>query len=343
MKIAIFEIEPWERQAFEGLEGEHDLVYESGRLNRDKAQLHGDADIVSTFIHSSLNRGVLQQFSDLKLIATRSTGFDHIDLVICAEKGIKVANVPTYGDNTVAEHVFALLLAISHNLVEAVDRTRRGNFSLEGLDGFDLQGKTMGVIGTGSIGRHTAKIARGFGMEVLAFDVAPSETTAREIGFTYVGMTELLSRSDVISLHVPGTDETKNLISTEEFDAMKDGVVLINTARGSVIDTEAMLRALSSGKLRAAGLDVLAEEPAVREEAELLRSYFSKAHNLDMLLADHILLRMRNVIITPHSAFKTREAVQRILSTTHDNIGCFIQGEPCNLVNDSLSNEGASP
>ncbi|MGA7966894.1 MAG: NAD(P)-dependent oxidoreductase, partial [Gammaproteobacteria bacterium] len=184
----------------------------------------------------------------------------------------------------------------------------------------------------GSIGQHTAKIAKGFGMEVLAFDVAPHEAIARKIGFTYVEMNELLSRSDVVSLHVPGNEETKNLISTEQFDAMKNGVVLINTARGSVVDTEAMLRALASGKLRAAGLDVLAEEPAVREEAELLRSYFRKAHNLEALLANHILLRMRNVIITPHSAFKTREAVERILTTTRDNIGSFIRGKPRNLV-----------
>jgi D-lactate dehydrogenase len=341
MKIVIFEIEPWERQAFEGLEGEHELVYESGQMNATMAERYADADIISTFIHSKLDGDVLRKFSKLKLIATRSTGFDHIDLDTCAEKDITVANVPTYGDNTVAEHVFALLLAISHNLIDAVDRTRRGNFSLEGLDGFDLEGRTMGIIGTGSIGRHAAKIARGFGMNVLAFDVEPREECAREIGFTYVGMTELLSRSDVVSLHVPGTAKTRHMMSTEQFDAMKDGAVLINTARGSVIDTQAMLRALSDGKLRAAGLDVLAEEPAVREEAELLRSYFTKAHNLDTLLADHILLRMRNVIITPHSAFKTREAVQRILSTTRDNIDCFIRGEPCNIVNGSPSDRGA--
>ncbi|MEX0746070.1 MAG: hydroxyacid dehydrogenase [Phycisphaeraceae bacterium] len=340
MKIAIFEIEPWERQAFEGLEGEHDLVYENGRLDDSNVGKFADADIVSTFIHSSLSREVLERFSGLKLIATRSTGFDHIDLDTCRDKGIQVANVPTYGDNTVAEHVFALLLAISHNVVHAVDRTRRGDFSLEGLDGFDLQGKTMGVIGTGGIGQHTARIAKGFGMEVLAFDVAPREAIAREIGFTYVGMSELLSRSDVVSLHVPGNDETKDLISTEQFETMKHGAVLINTARGSVVDTEAMLRALASGKLRAAGLDVLAEEPAVREEAELLRSYFRKAHNLEALLANHILLRMRNVIITPHSAFNTREAVQRILKATRDNIDCFIRGEPCNIVEGALSNQG---
>jgi D-lactate dehydrogenase len=254
-----------------------------------------------------------------------------------------VAHVPTYGDHTVAEHVFALLLAISHNLVEAVDRTRRGDFSLEGLDGFDLKGRTMGVIGTGRIGQHTATIARGFGMDVLAFDVEPRESVAGEIGFTYVGMEELLSRSDVVSLHVPGNDKTRNLISTEQFDAMTAGAVLINTARGSVIDTRAMLRALSDGKLRAVGLDVLAEEPAVREEAELLRSYLTRTDQAGALLADHILLRMRNVIITPHSAFKTREAVQRILSTTRENIESFIRGEPRNLVPASGRNQGSRP
>ena len=339
MKIVIFEIEPWERQAFEVLEGVYELAFESGRLSQTNAEHFSDADIVSTFIHSRLTQDVLNSFPRLKLVATRSTGFDHIDLDACRQMGITVANVPTYGDNTVAEHVFALLLAISHNLVESADRTRRGNFSLEGLDGFDLHGKTMGIVGLGNIGRHTAKIARGFGMEVLAFDVAPSEAVARELGLSFVGMTELLSRSDIISLHVPGTEATKNLISAKEFDAMKNGVVLINTARGSIVDTEAMLHALSSGKLRAAGLDVLAEEPAVREEAELLRAYFSKAHNLDAVLADHILLRMRNVIITPHSAFKTREAVGRILSTTRDNIDCFLRGKPCNVVHGTRTGE----
>lgn len=261
MKTVILEFEPWEREAFEALEGAYELAYESARLNQAKAGHFSTADTVSIFIRSSLVREVSEHFSQLKLIATRPTGFDRIDLDTCAENGIGAANVPTCGDSTVAEHVFALLLAVGHNLTEAVDRTRRGNSSLEGLDGFDLQGRTMGAIGT---------------------------------------------------------------------------------ARGSVVDTGAMLHALSSGRLRAAGLDVLAEEPAVREEAELLRSYFRKSHNLAAVLADPIPLRMRNVIIAPHGAFKTREAVEPILTTTHDNIDCFVRGEPCNVVNDSPSNEGAS-
>lgn len=332
MKIVIFELEPWERQAFEDLQAGHDLVYESGRLDSAMAQQYADAEIVSTFIYSSLDREVLEKFSGLKLIATRSTGVDHIDLDTCGERAIKVANVPTYGASTVAEHVFALLLGISHHLIDAVDRTRRGDFSQLGLRGFDLQGKTMGIVGTGGIGCHTARIAKGFGMEVIAFDVKPNEAAAREIGFRYLDFRELLRQSDVVSLHVPGGKETRHLISKDELEVMKDGAILINTARGSLVDIQSLLGALASGKIAAAGVDVLPEEPVIREEAELLRSAFSREHDLESLLADHILLRLRNVLITPHSAFNTREATQRILDTTRGNIDAFIAGRPRNLV-----------
>jgi D-lactate dehydrogenase len=332
MKIVIFEIESWEREVFESLRENHQLVYEEGKLDPDSVSNHADAAIISIFIYSSLTREVLDQFPSLKLIATRSTGFDHIDLDACAERGIRVASVPTYGENTVAEHVFALLLAISHRLVDAVDRTRRGDFSLKGLRGFDLQGKTMGIVGTGSIGRHTARIARGFGMEVIAFDLRPDESVARELGFEYLDFGEVLGRSDVLSLHVPANEATRHLISEREFSLMKDGAILINTARGSVVDVRSLLNALATGKIAAAGIDVLPEEPVIREEAELLRSAFSREHDLESLLAGHILLRLRNVLITPHSAFNTTEAVQRILDTTRANIDAFLRGEPTNLV-----------
>jgi len=331
MKIAIFEIEPWERDAFKGLEGEHEVVFDERQLDAELAEEFKDAEILSVFIYSGLEAEVLEKFDDLKFIASRSTGVDHIDADYCEKHGIKVASVPDYGSSTVAEHVFALLLAISHKIVEAADRTRRGDFSQQGLVGFDLAGRTMGIVGTGDIGQHAAKIAKGFGMEVLAFDVKPNEEIAREIGFEYVDLHELLSRSDVVSLHVPGSEKTKNMISTDEFAAMKHGAALINTARGTVVDTRAMLGALADGKLRAAGLDVLPEEPVVREEAELLRSYFRETHKMDTLLADHILLRMRNVIVTPHTAFSTEEAVRRILDTTYENIEGFIKGEPKNV------------
>ena len=331
MKIAMFEMEPWERAAFEELETEHEILYREGQLDAEVAEEVADAEILSVFIYSQIDQDVLDRFDRLKLIATRSTGIDHIDIETCRARNIAVANVPTYGSHVVAEHTFGLLLAISHQLIDAVDRTRRGDFSLQGLSGFDLHGRTMGVVGTGDIGGNVARIARGFGMEVLAYDTAPRQELVEEIGLEYVDLPELLSRSDVISLHVPATDATEKMISHDEFATMKRGAVLLNTARGTVVDTEALLGALSDERIAAAGLDVLPEEPTVREESELLRSYFQEKHKLDTLLADHLLLRMRNVIVTPHSAFNTRDAVQRILATTRKNIKGFLQGEPRNL------------
>lgn len=332
MKIVIFEFEPWERPFFERLHQGHDVHYETHPLDVATAGKYSDADIVSVFVYSTLDQEVLSQFKHLQLIATRSTGFDHIDIEYCKNHNIRLSNVPVYGENTVAEHVFALLLAISHRIPEAVNRTRTGDFSQQGLQGFDLRGRTMGVIGAGNIGRKVIKIARGFEMNVLAYDTQADEDLARELGFTYADLSHLLQQSDVITLHVPGNKSTQNLISEREFAQMKDGIIVINTARGSVMDVKALLHALADGKVAAAGLDVLPEEPVIREEAELLRSFFTKKHDLETLLADHVLLHMRNVIITPHSAFNTREAVQRIINTTVANIECFLKQASQNIV-----------
>jgi len=331
MKLAVFEIEDWERDSFERLASGQEVRFLSEPLTAGNAASYSDADIVSTFIYSELGEETLSRFRGLKLIATRSTGYDHVNTSYCAEHGIRVANVPAYGDNTVAEHVFGLLLAISHNLIEAVERTRRGDFSIQGLRGFDLKGKTLGVLGTGSIGRHVIEMAKGFHMEVMAYDLYPREELARSMGFRYVALEEALRRSDIITLHVPSTPETHNFLSDREFAMMKKGVVVINTARGDLVDVQALLRAITTGKVAAAGLDVLPEEPTIREEAELLRSIAQKKP-LDVLLAGHILLRLKNVIITPHSAFDTKEAVQRILDTSLENIAAFLRGEPKNLV-----------
>jgi D-lactate dehydrogenase len=331
MKIVVFEVEEWERRAFEALEAEHEIEYVGEPLTQENATTYAAADVLSPFIYSDLSGDVLRHLSRVKLIATRSTGFDHIDLAYCNANGITVCNVPVYGDNTVAEHVFALLLAISHKLVEAVDRTRRGDFSLQGLLGFDLRGKTLGVIGTGSIGQCVIEIAKGFRMEVVAFDVRPSADVAARMGFRYTDMDELLAVSDVVTLHVPSNEKTRNMLSHREFAKMKDGVVLINTARGDIVDIRALAKAIGEGKVAAAGLDVLPEEAAVREEAELLHSVYREKYDLETMLVNHILLRLRNVIITPHSAFNTREAVERILGTTVDNILAFARGEPGNV------------
>lgn len=344
MKTVFFETEKWECDILRRLCGDYDVVFAEEELDATTAQLYKDADVISPFVHSELNGNVLGQFEQLKFIATRSTGFDHIDLEYCNENAIAVSNVPVYGDHTVAEHVFALLLAISHNIPEAINRTRRGDFSQEGLRGFDLQGKILGVIGLGNIGKRVVEIAQGFNMKVLAFDTKPDAEFAEQHAIPYVDMNTLLEESDCITLHVPGGKSTDDLLSHKEFSRMKNGVVLINTARGTIVDVKALLRAIAEGKVAAAGLDVLPDEPSIREEAEMLRSFFSKKHDLETLLADHILLHMRNIIITPHSAFNTTEAVARILHTTIENIESFMNGQQQNIVNSEqmIRNQRAS-
>lgn len=333
MNIYVFETEVWERPAFARLRDEgHTVHFVDRPLKPDEATEFADADVVSTFIYSRPTPAALDPLTHLRLIATRSTGVDHIPRNYCTKRGIAVCNVPGYGESTVAEHVFALLLTISHNMYAAVDRTRKGDFSLAGLRGFDLAGKTLGVIGTGAIGRHVIRIACGFEMNVLAYDVAPDPQLTRDYGCTYVQLEELLRQADIISLHVPSAAGTRHLIAAPQFELMKPGVVLINTARGDVVEIRALMAALASGKLAAAGLDVLPEEPTIREEAELLHRMFQRQHDLETLLADHVLLRLRNVYITPHSAFNTREAVERIIAITVENIRAFVSGQPQNVV-----------
>lgn len=332
MKIIVFEAEVHEAPRFDALKSAHELVLIGEPLTAGNVMRFADAEVVSIFIYSALDRVVLDGLPIPKFVATRSTGYDHIDTRACSERGIAVSNVPSYGENTVAEHVFALLLGISHRLPEAIDRAQHGHFSPEGLEGFDLAQKTIGVIGTGNIGRHVIRIAKGFEMRVLAFDARPDQALARKLEFRYVDLDELLSVSDVITLHVPSLPETRHLLSSEAFKQMKEGAVIINTARGDLIDTRALIQALNSGRLAAAGLDVLPDEPMIREEAELICSIFCNQHDLRDLVANHVLLQMRNVIVTPHSAFNTREAVDRITTTTIKNIEAFLHGTPKNLV-----------
>ena len=332
MKVVIFEAEPREAAVFEQLRKRHDLVVTEQPLNADSVKRFTDAEAISTFIYSRLDRAVLAQLPAARLIATRSTGYDHIETGYCAERGITVCNVPTYGENTVAEHVFALLLAISHRLRDAIERARSGWFSPQGLEGFDLAGKMLGVIGTGNIGRHVIRIAKGFAMSVVAFDLHPDAEFADRLDFRYTDLDELLSSADIITLHVPSSPQTHHLLNVEAFARMKQGAVVINTARGDLIDAIALVQALISGKVAAAGLDVLPDEPLIREEAELVSSNFAREQLLHNLVADHVLLRMPNVIVTPHSAFNTREAVERIIATTVENIAAFADGRPQNVV-----------
>lgn len=331
MKIVVFETEPWARTAWYGLERDHDVTLGEELLTYTNAGEHPGAEAICTDL-SRLDAGILEKFTNLKFIAVRSTGVDKIDLEYCKVNGVTVCNVPAYAEIAVAEHAFALLLSISRHISEAVERTRQGNFSLDGLMGFDLCGKTLAIVGTGVIGRHVGKIARGFGMEVVAFDMRKDEQWAAEYGVRYMPLKEALSMADIVTLHLPVTPETQHFINDDQFAAMKEGVVFINTARGELIDIQALVRALTSGKVAAAGLDVLPEEQVFLKAIEEPTTIFERKDKQETLLGNHALLRLPNVIVTPHCAFFTKEAAQRVIDVTIENIEAFIQKKPQNIV-----------
>ena len=297
-------------------------------IGAENASLAGDADIVSVFIYSKLDSKILGSLRKAKAIVTRSTGFDHIDLKECKRRKIGVYNVPNYGQNTVAEHTFALILSLSRRINKAYEKTIRGNFSLDGLEGFDLRGKTIGIVGMGSIGKHVAKIADGFEMKILAFDLHKEPELEKEMNLKYVSLNELLKNSDIVSLHCPYSKETHHLINKRNISLMKKEAILINTARGAIVETDALVKALASKKLGGAGLDVLEEEGFIKEEAELLSSNFPKK-KLENLLENHLLLTFENVIITPHIAFYSEEALKRILDITINNVKCISDNKKC--------------
>lgn len=330
-RIAIFDIEEWEKEHITG-DIDEEIIFFSEKLTAEKAETVSDCEVLVVFIYSNVSKEILDKMPNLKLISTMSTGFDHIDMEECASRDIKVCNVPSYGENTVAEHTFALILALSRKLVKAVDRARKGDFNLEGLRGFDLRGRTLGIVGCGRIGMHAAKIARGFEMKVVVFDVNQDEKLAQEIGFEYVGLDSLLSQSDIISLHAPYNEHTHHMINRESIEKMKDGAMIINTARGGLIETEALFSALKTGRVSGAALDVLEEETTIKEEKELLSHEFREKANLATVLENHVLMNMENVIITPHNAFNSEEALMRIVNTTVSNIKGFLEGKIINQV-----------
>jgi D-lactate dehydrogenase len=334
MSIVFFEIEDIESGILLNLYGDIDYDTVPDALTADNADRYAAAEIISSFIYSDLSAAVLKKLPNLKLIATRSRGFDHIDLDYCNQKSIAVSNVPAYGEHTVAEHVFALLLALSRRIPQAVQQTRQSDFKAQGLQGFDLYGKTMGIIGTGVIGLYTAEIAHAFGMKVLGYDIRPRPAAAEKSGLVYMSLQQLLLQSDILSLHVGNTPESHHILSEKEFSLMKDGVTIINTAIGSAIDIKALLHGLATGRVHAAGLDVLPDEIAIHEEAEFFRDGFSAQHDVETLLASHALLHHKNVIVTPHVAFYTKETVEEILRSTGNNIQSFQAGKPLNLIND---------
>jgi len=289
-------------------------------------------EVLSVFINSRLDREALLPLSSLRHIATRSTGYDHIDIDYCRSRNIVVSNVPVYGDNTVAEHTFALILALSRKVVQAHNRAHTGDFSLSGLQGFDLRGRTLGVVGTGHIGTHVIRIARGFMMRVIAHDTRPDKRLADALDFDYVdALDDLLAQSHIVTLHSPLLPETRHMINAQNIARMRKGALLINTARGGLIDTDALLSALTSGQIGGAGLDVFEGETLIKEEKQLLSNEYN-LEELRTLTKNLVLFRHENVIITPHVAFNSVEAFERILLTTIQNIRAFEAGKPINVV-----------
>ena len=319
MKIAFFDAKPYDKPGFDaysagtGLE----IKYFETKLNADTVSLASGFDGVCVFVNDTLNETVVDALYALgvRAVALRCAGFNNVDIRACFGK-LRVFRVPAYSPYAVAEHAMALLLTVNRHTNKAYIRTRDFNFSLAGLTGFDLHGKTAGVVGTGKIGRTFARICAGFGMRVLAYDKFPSPNS----GLSYVTLPELLAQSDVISLHCPLTSETRHMIGAAAIAGMKTGVVIVNTSRGALIDTEALIDGLKRRKIGAACLDVY------EEESELF--YEDRS---DSIIEDDVLVRlisMPNVIVTSHQAFLTKEALNNIAATTVDNLLKFQRGEP---------------
>lgn len=292
-----------------------------------------ETEAISVFVTSTVTREIIEALPRLKLIACRSTGFNNIDMDAAKEHGVTVVNVPTYGEQTVAEYTFALLLALVRKLPEVFEAENR-TFSQTNLIGHDLGGKTFGVVGTGHIGKKTIAIGRGFGMNVIAHDVFPRQELEAELGFKFVPLDELLAKSDVISLHLPYLPSTHHIVNAERLAQIRRGSVLINTARGELIDTAALVESLSSGHLGGAALDVVEGEALLKyeEETALLRSHKLPPELLKHSMEISALKKMPNVIISPHNAFNTYEAIWRINRTTAKNILDFWHGDTPNKV-----------
>ena len=319
MKLAFFDAQSYDIPGFDhyckGTDWE--IKYFEARLNEDTVSLAAGYDAVCVFVNDTVNSVVVTRLYELgvKVIVLRCAGFNNVDLYACKGK-LQVYRVPAYSPHAVAEHAMALLLTINRRIHKAYIRTREFNFRLQGLCGFDLYGKTVGVIGTGKIGQVFAQICQGFGMNVLAYDKFPNPKT----GLHYVELPELFEKSDIVSLHCPLTPETTHLICAKSIYRMKEGVTIINTSRGALIDTEDLIRGLKDKHVGAACLDVY------EEEGDVFYEDFSGHILRDDKLAR--LISMPNVIVTSHQAFLTTEALDNIAATTMDNLNRYFAGEP---------------
>jgi Lactate dehydrogenase and related dehydrogenases len=322
-RIAFFDTKSYDEESFNKINEKYnfEIKYFKGHLNRNNVILTKDADAVCIFVNDIADAEIIDALAEngVKLIALRCAGFNNVDLS-AAQGKIAVVRVPAYSPYAVAEHAVALMMALNRKTHRAYLRTRDGNFALNGLMGFDMHGKTAGIIGTGKIAKILIHILKGFGMNILAYDLYPDYNFARENDVVYTTMDELYHNSDIISLHCPLTDQTKYLINDYSISKMKDGVMIINTGRGQLIHTNALIEGLKNKKIGAAGLDVYEEES----------EYFYEDKS-DKIIDDDVLARLlsfNNVIVTSHQAFFTQEALANIASTTLQNMQDFIDGKP---------------
>lgn len=331
MKIGFYGLKEQEKRDYflSSLNG-HQLEFIDQDLNEENPPQKNDFEIISIFVGSKVTAKVLDAFPNLKMIAIRSTGFDNVDIKHTTDKNIVVSNVPSYGSHTVAEFTFGLILSLSRKIPQAVSKVKdEVEFDHTGLKGFDIYGKTLGVLGTGKIGMNVIKIAKGFGMKVLAFDIYPNEESSKVLEFEYVSLEELLKNSDIVTIHVPSSEKTHHLINKENIFKMKKGSLLINTARGDIVETDALYKAISENHLAGAGLDVLEAET---ELSDNLKKEEFEPNIMKNILEDSFLIKNPNVVVTPHTAFYTKEAEESIMKTTVENILGFINNFPQNTV-----------
>lgn len=325
MKVAVFSTKSYDRAFLEenNKQHGHELTFFEPHLNRETAQLAREFPAVCIFVNDQADATVLEILKQwgTRLLALRCAGFNNVDLEAAQSQEITVVRVPAYSPHAVAEHTIALLLALNRKIHRAYNRTREGNFALDGLLGFDVNGRTVGIIGTGKIGAVVAQILHGFGCNLLAFDPVKNPD-CENLGVRYTSLAEIFTRSDIITLHSPLTPKTHHMIDAQALEQMKTGVVLINTSRGALIDSRAIIKGLKSGKIGYLGLDVY------EEEGDLFFEDLSGQVIQDDVFAR--LVTFPNVIITGHQGFFTSEALQKIAETTLQNITDFEQGISCN-------------
>ena len=323
MQVAVFNTKPYDREFLSAAaaDGRHGLVFFEPPLHAQTAKLAEGFPVVSAFVNDVLDARTLEILAGggTRLVALRCAGFNNVDLEAAARSGIRVVRVPAYSPHSVAEHAVGMMLALNRKFHKAYNRVREGNFSLDGLLGFDFHGRTAGVVGTGKIGIATARILAGFGMRLLAYDVHENDAL-RTLGGSYVGLEQLLAESDVVTLHCPLTPQTRHLIDDARLAQMKPGAMLVNTGRGALVDTQAVIGALKSGRLGALGLDVYEEEEQL----------FFQDHSSRVILDDVFsrLLTFPNVLVTGHQAFFTRNALGAIAAETLASIEAFATGAP---------------